>query len=96
MARERADTILEGEIVGTRISKVSENLYSAVPQEQLVIFTVNFTWKDLRTGQILVERRGFEEAAPYYPTLGEGRYYGGQETAERLAVAIVQELQAEW
>ncbi|HLL88043.1 MAG TPA: LPS assembly lipoprotein LptE [Tepidisphaeraceae bacterium] len=94
--RERADTILEGEVVLSRVTTVSERYYTAQPQEQLMVATVNFTWKDLRTGQILVERRGFEDSATYYPTLGEGRYYASQETAERLAVAIVQELQAEW
>ena len=32
----------------------------------------------------------------YYPTLGEGAFVGKQSGVERLAVGIVQELQAEW
>ena len=94
--RERADTILEGEIVQVRVDTLSADRLSAVPQEQLLDIIVDFTWKDLRNGKILVERRGVEQTASYYPTLGEGRTTGTQAAAERLALAIVQELQADW
>ena len=94
--RERADTILEGEIVEVRVDTLSADRNAAIPQEQLLDIIVDFTWKDLRTGKILVERRGVEQTAAYYQTLGEGRATGTQAAAERLALAIVQELQADW
>lgn len=95
-SREKADTILEGEIVKVETNTISSDIHSAVPQEQIVSVVVNFTWKDLRSGRILVERRNFEAAATYYPTLGENRWTGRQAATERLAVAIVQELQSDW
>ena len=94
--RERADTILEGEIVSVRVNTLSNDRFSAIPQEQLLDIAVDFTWKDLRTGKILVSRRGVEQAATFYPTLGEGRATGAQAASERLALSIVQELQADW
>jgi hypothetical protein len=94
--RERADTILEGEIMSVRRQTVSKDVHTAVPQEQLYVVSVDFTWKDLRTGQILVSRRGFEQTTTYYPTLGEGQFVGQQQSIERLAMGIVQELQADW
>ena len=94
--RERADTILEGEIVRIDVTDLSRDVRANVPQEQLYVVTVNFTWKDLRSGRILVERRNFTQTAPYYATLGEGEFVGSQSSAERLALAIVQELQADW
>jgi lipopolysaccharide assembly LptE-like protein len=94
--RERADTILEGQVVDVSVSTLSTDPNSAIPQEQLLGLTIDFTWKDLRTGRILVERRGFEQTATYYPTLGEGRFTGRQGAIEKLALAIVQELQADW
>jgi outer membrane lipopolysaccharide assembly protein LptE/RlpB len=94
--RERADTILEGEIVTVDIHTLSNDRFSAIPQEQLLDITVDFTWKDLRTGKILVSRRGVEQTATFYPTLGEGRATGTQAASERLALSIVQELQADW
>jgi hypothetical protein len=76
--RERADTILEGEIVEVHVNTLSNDRFSAIPQEQLFDIIVDFTWKDLRTGKILVERRGIEQTSSYYPTLGEGRATGTQ------------------
>src|SRR5438309_1937667 len=48
--RERADTILEGEIVSVKVNTLSSDIHSALPQEQLLDVTVNFIWKDLRSG----------------------------------------------
>lgn len=94
--RDKADTILEGQITRVRLQTVSGERGSNLPQEQLYGVTVSFTWKDLRSGRVLVERRGFEQTAPFYPTLGEGRETGAMNTDEQLALAIVQELQADW
>lgn len=94
--QDRADTILEGEIVSVDVSTLSRDVRTNVPQEQLYVMTVNFRWKDLRSGKILVERRNFQQTAPFYSTLGEGEFVGNQQAVEKLALAIVQELQAEW
>jgi len=94
--RERADTVLEGQIVTIRRNTISKDTHTALPQEQLYVIDVDFTWKDLRNGQILVERRNFEQTTTYYPTLGEGEFVGSQQASERLALAIVQEMQADW
>jgi hypothetical protein len=94
--RERADTILEGAITLVQVRTISEGSRSGIPQEQLLDVTVNFTWKDLRTGRILVDRRGMEQAGTYYPTLGEDRFEGTQAVVEQLARTIVDQMEAEW
>jgi hypothetical protein len=94
--KERADTILEGQITFVGIRTISLSPSSALPQEQLSYIIVNFTWKDMRTGRMLTERRAFQQDAPYYPTLGEDPYVGQQDNVEKLALAIVEELQAPW
>ena len=94
--RERADTILEGEIVSVRVNTLSKDSQAGIPQDQLLDITVDFTWKDLKTGRILVARRGLEQTSSFYPTLGEGRETGTQVATEKLAIAIVQELQSDW
>lgn len=94
--RDHADTLLEGQVTKVRKQTLSSDRQSSLPQEQLYTIRVDFTWKDLRTGKILVERRGFEQNAAYYPTLGEGQSQAQLNTAEQLAVAIVQELEADW
>jgi hypothetical protein len=94
--RDRADTILEGEIVSIGLNTLSRDTRVAIPQEQLYVITINFRWKDLRSGRILLERRNYQQTAPFYGTLGEGEVTGGQSAIERLALAIVQEMQADW
>jgi hypothetical protein len=94
--KEHADTVLEGEITNVTLRTISSDPRSSLPQEQLYRVRVNFTWKDLRTGKILVERSRFEQTAPFYPTLGEGTFIGEQINLERLGLAISQELQADW
>jgi len=96
VSREKADTILEGQITRVKLQTVSSDRDSALPQEQLYGVRVDFVWKDLRTGKLLVERRGFEQQSPFYPTLGEGRPTGSLNAVEQLAIAIVQELEAQW
>jgi hypothetical protein len=93
--REQADTVLEGTIVdaGVHFQSLAP---MGLPQEQLYYLIVNFTWKDLRTGQQLTVRQGFQQTSPYYPTLSEDRFQGSQEAVEQLALAIVEELQANW
>jgi hypothetical protein len=94
--RARADTIIEGEIVRVDITTVSQNADNALPQEQLYAVVIDFTWKDLRTGAVLVERRNFEQTVTYYPQLGDGRFVASQSAAEQLAAGIVEELQGNW
>jgi hypothetical protein len=93
---ERADTVLEGMVIGTGVGTVSADNYTALPQEHLYTISVDFTWKDLRTGQIIVERRNFDQSSAYYPTMGEGRFVGRTAAAEALAASIVDELQGDW
>jgi hypothetical protein len=94
--RQKADTILEGEITEVKLHTLSEDTRSALPQEQLYDVKVNFTWKDQRTGVILCDRKNFEQTTSFYPTLGEGEFVGSQTNLERLAIGIVQEMQADW
>ncbi len=96
VSRERADTILEGELVRAEVNTLSRAYREGIPQEQLMTLTVNFIWKDLRTGRILLERKNFQQTAAFYPTLGEGEFKGGQQAVEKLALGIVQEMQADW
>ena len=96
VSRDKADTIIEGEITDVSLNTVSNDGATGLPQEQLYGVTVTFRWKDLRSGRILVERRGFAQTSAFYPLLGEGTTLGSQQANEQLAIAIAQELQADW
>jgi len=94
--RERADTILEGQITEVRGQTISKDYRTNLPREQQVTLTVDLIWKDLRNGRILCQRKGLTQSAVYYENLGEGEFVGSQQAIERFALVIVQELQADW
>ncbi len=94
--RDRADTVLEGEIVSIRPSTLVLDPHTATPQQELYTISVNFTWKDLHNGKILVSRTDFEQDSTYFPTLGEDQSVGSQDAVERLALGIVQEMEGAW
>jgi hypothetical protein len=94
--REKADTILEGEIISTDLNTLSRDVRTAVPQEQLYTVTINFRWTDLRSGKIILERRNFQQTANFYGTVGEGEFVGSQNAMEKLALEIVNQMEADW
>jgi hypothetical protein len=94
--RERADTILEGEIVSVVTATINLDPNTATPQVQQYLIVINFTWKDLHTGKILMSRRNFQQAADYYPTLGEGLEVASENSVDRLASAVVNEMEGNW
>jgi len=94
--KERADTILEGQVTSVRVGSLSRDFQTNLPREQELVITVDLTWKDLRTGKILVQRHGLQQEAVYHPPLGEGEFVGAQQAIERFALVIVQEMQADW
>ncbi|HUB26605.1 MAG TPA: LptE family protein [Tepidisphaeraceae bacterium] len=96
VARDHADTILEGEVISVNTNPLSNSNETGEPQEQLATIVVDFTWKEIKTGKILVERKNFEQTATYYPSLGEGEFVGEQTASEKMALAIVHELEGAW
>lgn len=94
--RSVADTILEGEITVVHTNPSSYSQYTVTPQEQIMTVTVNFTWKEIRTGKILCQRRSFDQSVAYYPLLAESDEIGSLDATNQLALGIVRELQADW
>jgi hypothetical protein len=94
--KERADTILEGQVTSVRVGSLSRDFQTNLPREQELVITIDLTWKDLRTGKILLLRRGIQQDAVFHPQLGEGEFAGAQQAIERFALVIVQEMQADW
>ena len=93
--REKADTILTGEIVDDVENVLTRRLGTNLPRESQFTVLVNFTWKD-RSGRVLVERKDFNRSATEIPQLGERAEDAEQMAIERLAAAIVDQMQTEW
>ena len=64
---QRADSILEGEIVGYQLQPLAFNPAAAV-QQYRVIVTLNLLFRDLRTTEILLAEKGVQEKADFAAT----------------------------
>ena len=93
---DRADSVLEGVITGVNTTTISTDTYTGLPQEQSYNMTVNFTWRNLRTGQVYARRTGYAQRTSYFATLGEDQSVGALDAVQRLALGITQEMQADW
>lgn len=93
-----ADTILQGSITDVQQRQIARRRASGMPEEMEVTITVDFEWTDLRTGETLRERRGFEAVGRYVPRRPAGeRFDTAQHAAvQQLARDIVATLRMDW
>ena len=97
-AAGRADTLIVGRVVGVDQRQLSRTRRGGLPQEIEVIFVADLTWKDLRTGDIIIERRGFTTVGQHVPTqpLGEPFELAQHAAVEEMAEQFVAEMRADW
>lgn len=93
-----AQTTLTGKITDSRLQALSIARTSGMVQEQAVILTIDFEWRDNRTGRILTARRNFSASEIFVPSSGVGeRIEAGQDGAiQKLARGVVDELRSSW
>jgi outer membrane lipopolysaccharide assembly protein LptE/RlpB len=96
VARKDADSLLSGEIVQIQENVLTNRFQTDLPRETELTIAVNFTWKDLRSGRMIVERKNFNRSATEIPQIGERVVDAEQLAVERLASAIVDQMQSDW
>lgn len=95
---EYAQTTLTGKIVGAELTRLSTGRTSGLVQELAMVITIDYEWKDNRTGEVLVARKSFTSAEPFTPARGVGdRIEAGQNAAiAELARDVVESLRSNW
>jgi len=93
-----ADTELSGEIIRIDQEVLHYNPDTGKAREIGMLFTVNFTWKDLRSGKILVSREKFQVSTTYIPDeeFNEDFFVGSEDLVNKLARLIVEQLESDW
>ncbi len=97
-----AQSTLSGTITSSELRKLSTARDSGFVEQLAVEITVDFEWKDNRTGKVLVGRKSFSAAEAFVPARGVSgpvneRIEVGQHAAiAELARAIVAELRSSW
>ncbi|HUN80009.1 MAG TPA: LPS assembly lipoprotein LptE [Phycisphaerae bacterium] len=89
-----ADTLLTGEIKEIRQSTIGRDFGQVRPRETTDTIVVSFQWKDLRTGEVLVERPNFVQTVDYIRPLGENFYHASQRQMDRLAERIIEQMES--
>lgn len=87
-----ADSILEGTIVEVDQPVLVEDARDDVTEQQVFI-TVDFVWRDLRTGEVIRAVRGLQADDRFVVPLGQNLDLAFARALDRMAEAIVNEME---
>ncbi len=94
--KNNADTILSGEILNVHQAVLGRIYQTGQPREQQATFVIRFSWKDLRTGQVLIDQPRFVQSVEYIPPVGEDFYQASTRGLDELAERLVQQMMEAW
>ena len=94
--RNLADSVLSGEIssIGQGTLNYERETGSAFERDARII--VNFSWKDLKTGQMFVDNELVEASASYSTFVGQDFDYAARVAVNRAALRVVERMQKKW
>lgn len=93
-----ADTILEGQITDVRQAVLSRARTVGTVRETEVELTIDFVWRDRRSGEVLRERRGLVQVGRYLPTRETAQTldFGLDMAVDRMADTVVSLMRRDW
>jgi hypothetical protein len=93
--KDRADTVITGKVLEVRQGTIGRDFAQVRPRETAATVVVSFQWKDLRTGEILVDRPRIVQTVDYIRPVGEGFHHAMQRAMDRLAERIVETMESD-
>ena len=93
--RNIADSVLSGQL-GIRSSVLATDRYSAKPIEQETLVNVRVTWKDLKTGRLLIDGEKVYASSSYSDPLGQTFEYSINRAVNKVAVRVVELMETPW
>jgi len=94
--RDRADTVLSGQIMSIGESILTLDRQTGRPIEKDVELKAVVNWKNLKTGEYLIEGENALAAASYSEWQSQGFEYGSSLAANKLAQRIVELMEKKW
>jgi hypothetical protein len=94
--RDIADSVISGKIVSINENALTMERQTGRPLEKQASVVAMVTWKNLKTGQFLVEKAIVKEAMSFSPWLNQGYDYGSAVAVNRMAERIVEQMQVKW
>jgi hypothetical protein len=94
--KSRADTVLSGKITGIGSTALTLERETGRPLENQAEVTAQFSWKNLKTGEYLLENVSASATATYSEFQQQGLDYASKTAANKLAERIVEQMQVKW
>ena len=93
-----AESTLRGVIADVQMRPLTTSRRTGLIEDVAVAITVNFEWRDARTGDYLVRRQNFTATETFVPARpsNERLELGQHAAVQELARAIVSEMRSSW
>ncbi len=95
-SRNRADTVITGQITSAEKSLLSSERQTGRPMEKQTDLTAVVSWKNLKTGQLIIDNASVSASASYSEWQKQSARYAAALTANKLAEKIVELMEKEW
>ena len=95
-SRDRADTVISGQIVSIAEFVLSIERQTGRPMEKEVQVQAVVNWKNLKTGELLIDNKTVSESASYSTWQSQSFNYASSLAANRLAQKIVELMEKKW
>ena len=93
---DRADTVISGQLAIVSSSVLATERYSSAPLENEANVIVTVSWKNLRTGELLINNKKTHAFASYSTQLGQDFDYGARVAVNRAAQKVVELMEESW
>jgi len=95
-SRDRADTVISGQIVQITESVLTRERQIGRALEKEVHLQAVVSWKNLKTGDLLINNKSVSASANYSEWQNQGFGYASTLAANNLARKIVELMEKEW
>lgn len=94
--KDRADTVISGEILQWQEATLGRGALSDLPRETSGTLVIRYRWQDVRTGKILVDEPRFVTTITFVQPVGETAFNGRDEAVTKMARRIVASMEKPW
>ena len=94
--KDRADAVISGKITSAATAVLTAERQTGRALEKEIGITAVVNWKNLRTGQLLLDNKKVSASAGFSEWQNQGVDYASTLAANKLAQRIVEEMEIEW
>ena len=95
-SKDRADSVISGQIVQVNELVLSVERETGLPLEKELLLKAVVNWKNLKTGQLLIDNKSVTSQATYSTFQNQDFSYASALAANNLARRIVELMEKEW